>query len=134
MSFVATLATDTETMENPSWPDVERAILALDARSTTLVMLAPPSPKGLPTGEHHMAVGGGSGDRLIVYTTDDNFHFWNLVDPKKRGDRRPVRMVVGGQEGDYREEQFVSRDHALRAARCYVTDGRRAPDLEWTQG
>jgi hypothetical protein len=43
-------------------------------------------------------------------------------------------MNIGGQEGEYREAQFVSRDLALRAARRYVEDGQRAADLAWTRG
>jgi len=133
MSFVATLTTDTKTITSPTWADVEREIGALDARTRTLVMLAPPPPKGAPEGEHHLAVGGGDG-RFIVYTTEDNLNFWNLTDPEKRGAERKVLMNIGGQEGEYREAQFVSRDLALRAARRYVEDGQRAADLVWTKG
>jgi hypothetical protein len=39
-------------------------------------------------------------------------------------------MNIGGQEGDYRESQFVSLALALRAARQYFTDGQRAADLD----
>jgi hypothetical protein len=133
MSFVATLTTDTKTITTPTWADVEREIVALDARTQTLVMLAPPPPKGAPEGDHHLAVGGGGDGRFIVYTTEDNLNFWNLTEPEKRGAERKVRMNIGGQEGEYREAQFVSRELALRAARRYVEDGQRAPDLTWTK-
>jgi hypothetical protein len=132
MSFVVTLTTDTKTVTTPTWADVEREICALDARAQTLVILAPPPPKGAPEGDHHMAIGGGSADHFIVYMTEDNLSFWNLVNPEKRGAEGKVQMNIGGQVGDYREAQFVSRDLALRAARQYVEDGRRAADLAWT--
>ena len=134
MNFVATLTTDTKRIEEPTWADVEREISALDARTQTLVMLAPPPPKGAPEGDHHLAVGGGGDGRFIVYTTEDNLNFWNLTDPEKRGAERKVRMSIGGQEGEYREAQFVSRDMALRAARRYAEDGQRAADLVWAKG
>jgi hypothetical protein len=134
MTFVATLTTDTKTIANPTWADVEREIGALDAKTRTLVMLAPPSPEGAPEGDHHLAVGGGGDGRFIVYTTEDSRNFWNLTDPEKRGAERKVRMNIGGQEGEYREAQFVSRDLALRAARRYVEDGQRGADLVWTKG
>ena len=134
MSYVAKLTTDTGTVANPTWGDVERAIGALDARAQTLVILSPVPPKGAPEGDHHMAIGGGEDGRFIVYTTKDNQHFWNLMDPMKRGVDRKVRMLIGGQEGEYREGQFVSRELALRAARRYVEDGSRAPDLTWASG
>src|ERR1700728_1403128 len=127
MNFVTTLTTDPKTVSNPTWVEVEGEISALDGRTKTLVMLAPPPPKGAPEGDHHLAVGGGGDGRVIVYTTEDNLKFWNLTDPEKRGAERKVRMNIGGQEGEYREAQFVSRELALRAARQYVEDGRRAP-------
>ena len=133
MSFVATLTTDTKTITSPTWADVEREIGALDAQRQTLVMLAPPPPKGAPEGDHHLAVGGGGDGRFIVYATEDNLNFWNLTDPEKRDAERKVRMNIGGQEGEYREAQFVSRDLALRAARRYVEDGQRTADLVWTK-
>jgi hypothetical protein len=133
MSFVTTLTTDTETIKNATWADVEREIAALDARTQTLVMLAPPPPKGAPEGNHHLAVGGGSDGRFIVYATEDNLNFWNLTDPERSEAKATVRMNIGGQEGEYREAQFVSRDLALRAARRYVEDGQRAADLAWTK-
>lgn len=134
MSYVATLITDTRTITNPTWADVEREIGALDARKQTLVTLAPPPPKGAPEGDHHLAVGGGSDGRFIVYMTEDNLTFWNLTDPEKHGAEYHVRMNIGGQEGEYRGAQFVSRDLALRAARRYLEDGHRAADLLWARG
>jgi hypothetical protein len=131
MSFVATLTTDTKTIANPTWADVEREIRALDARTQTLVMLAPAPPKGAPEGDHHLAVGGCGDGRFLVYTTEDNLSFWNLMGPRERGAEHNVRMNIGGQEGEYREAQFVSRDVALQAARQYVEDGHRAADLTW---
>jgi hypothetical protein len=132
MSFVVTLTTDTKIVTNPTWADVEREVCALDARAQTLVILAPSPPKGAPEGDHHMAIGGGSDDRFIVYTTEDNLSFWNLTDPEQSGAEGKVQMSIGGQVGDYRKAQLVSRDLALRAARQYVEDGRRAADLIWT--
>ena len=134
MQFVTTLNTDTKTIPGPAWADVEREILALDARTQTLVTLAPSPPIGAPEGDHHLAVGGGSNDRFIVYMTEDNLNFWNLTDPKRTADEQTVRMQIGGQDGEYRAAQCVSRDLALLAARKYFEDGRRAKDLEWTIG
>ncbi len=98
MTFVATLTTDTKTIANPTWADVEREIGALDAKTQTLVMLAPPSPKGAPEGDHHLAVGGGGDGHFIGYDRGQP-EPWNLTDPEKRGAERKVRMNIGGQEG-----------------------------------
>ena len=35
MTFVATMTTDTKTIANPTWDDVEREIGALDAKTQT---------------------------------------------------------------------------------------------------
>jgi hypothetical protein len=134
MSFVVTLTTDTKTITNPTWADVEREIRALDARTHTLVILAPARPKGAPEGDHHLAVGGGGDGRFLVYTTEDNLSFWNLAGPGKQGADRKVRMNIGGQGGEYHESQFVSRDVALQAARQYVKDGQRSAKLTWMAG
>jgi hypothetical protein len=134
MSFVETLTTDVGPIKNPTWEDVEKAISALDAKNLTLVMLAPAAPKGPPDGDQHMAIGGGKDGRYVVYMTDDNLHFWNLEDAtKSRSDRR-ILMLIGGQEGDYREAQCVPKPWALKAAREYFEHGVRASNLSWIQG
>ena len=133
MNFVATLTTDAGTVGNPTWADVEKAIGALDAKNQTLVILAPAAPKGPPDGEQHMGIGGGKDGRCVVYITDDNLQFWNLEDPSKSGMRQRILMMVGGQEGDYREAQCVPRQWAVKAAREYFEHGVRARDLPWTQ-
>jgi hypothetical protein len=131
MSFVTTLTTDTGTIEYPSWEEIEKAISALDGKNLTLVMLAPAAPKGPPSGDHHMAIGGGKDGRCVIYITEDNLHFWNLEDASKRGIKRRIEMIVGGQEGDYDEAQCVSREWALKAARAYFERGAPAGDLPW---
>ncbi len=133
MSFVTTLTTDASTIKNPTWEDVAQAIGALDANSSTLVVLAPAPPEGPPEGDHHMAIGGGKDDRCVVYMTEDNLHFWNLEDVAREGSEKRFLMLVGGQEGDYREAQCVSRQWGLRAAREYFEHGIRAADLPWTR-
>ena len=127
MAFVRTLTTDTRTLQNPTWADVEAAIRQLDAKTQTLVILAPRLPDD--TSESHMAIGGGRGDLCVVYVTEDNLRFWNLEDPTKPDGS--VRMVVGGQEGEYRPAQCVSRSWALKAAQTYFETGTRPDDLPW---
>ncbi|XXY44275.1 Imm1 family immunity protein [Sorangium sp. So ce269] len=134
MSFVATLTTDAGTIRNPNWTDAEAAICALDAKNQALVILAPGAPQGPPDGEHHMAIGGGKDGRCVVYTTEDNIHFWNLEDRPKNDTGLRILMMIGGQEGDYRETQCVPREWAIKAAREYFQHGTRASDLPWTQG
>lgn len=134
MSFVSTLVTDKGTIEHPTWEDVEGAIQDLDAESATVVMLAPAPPLGAPEGDRHMGIGGGKDDKCIVYLTEDNLHFWNLEDPTSRSAAKPVRMLVGGQEGEFCEGQCVPREWAMKAAREYFESGGRAAGLNWIEG
>ena len=134
MSFVTILATDAHTIENPRWEDVEKAILSLDGTAATEVMLAPAPPKGPPDGDHHMGIGGGKDGRCIVYVTEDNLTFWNLEDAAKSQESKCLRMLIGGQQGDYREAQCVPREWALKAAREYFDHGWKVDDLTWTLG
>lgn len=83
------------------------------------------------TGDHHMAIGGGKDDRCVVYITEDNLHFWNLEDSSNSPLDNRLFMLVGGQEGDYREAQCVPKDWALIAAREYFDRGERAAGLSW---
>lgn len=134
MNFVNVLTTENITIHAPTWEDIAQAIVALDAKTLTLVMLSPASPKGPPDGDHHMAIGGGWNDRHVVYITEDNLRFWNLEDRTKPGAEQRILMRVGEQDGDYREAQCISREWALAAARRYFQDGLRAENLPWYEG
>jgi hypothetical protein len=73
-----------------------------------------------------MALGGHAADQLIVYMTEDNLTFWNLVDPQKNGDNEVVLLNIGGQEGDFRRSQLARCEDAIRAAREYYASGTLA--------
>ena len=133
MNFVARLSTDHETEEHPLWDDVIAAIRALDAQELTLLTLAPTPPLGVPEGNHHMCIGGGKDDLCIVYLTEDNMRFWNLVDPAKQASTRRIMILIGGQVGDYREAQCVPREWAILAAKAYFETGTRAAGLHWQE-
>ena len=132
MPFAVTIETDNETIDNPTWEQVEQAIRSLDAQTVTEVLLAPAAPLGPPEGDHHMGIGGGRDGRYVVFVTEDNLHFWNLQDPDRAADKTPFVMTVGGQAGDYVEAQCVSHQTVLMAAREYFLHGSRANGLNWS--
>lgn len=134
MTFVATMTTDAGAVENPTWRDVEKAIEGLNAKTLTLLVLAPSAPLGPPDGDQHMAIGGGKDGRYVVYCTEDNLIFWNLEKTEESTSEQQVLMVIGGQEGEYREAQCVPKHWATRAAHEYFEHGRRASDLPWKHG
>lgn len=129
MGFVGMLTVDDDDTSDPTWEDVERAINSLDDRTRTLVILAP-RPR---IGDCHMAIGGGGDGRFIVYLTNDNLSFFNLVDPDTANDERAVQMMIGGQVGEYCRSQFASLEQAIQAAHQYFEDGTRAPGLTWLE-
>jgi hypothetical protein len=70
------LADEDDDVPNPSWPQIESAIRALDGKKRTIVTLA-------AGGEWRLAVGGGSANRYVVYMTFDNMNFLNLLSRDK---------------------------------------------------
>lgn len=132
MSFVTELSTDDGVVNAPTWEDVEQAIRALNGSANTLVGLAPDPPKGPPTGDHHMSIGGGAAGLYIVYATEDNVRFSTLRSATGSSAAKR-RMLVGGQEGEFREEELVSIELAIHAARAYFETGENAPQLTWSE-
>jgi immunity protein Imm1 of predicted polymorphic toxin system len=57
-----------------------------------------------------------------------------LLVPTKSHKDKPILMLIGGQQGDYREAQCVPREWALKVAREYFDHGRRADGLTWMLG
>jgi hypothetical protein len=111
---------ETRTISNPSLEGIEEAIGKLDGDRTTLVMLATGS-------QAHMAIGGGK-DAYIVYVTFNNQTFYSLSIPA--GDDQ-IKLVVGGQEGEYPASLCVSLEKALAAARTFATSGELDRSLSW---
>lgn len=110
--------------EHPSEADVATAIRRLDGQTRTLVTLE-------VSDDHHMAVGGGDG-RYIVYVTVDNMHFKNLVIPGESGSK--VRLMCGGQEGEFNAKQCVGFEEAMSAAETFALTGGLNSKLTWEDG
>jgi hypothetical protein len=111
--------------ERPTMSEVEAAVLALDGTTTTMITLEVDD-------DHHMGIGGGKDGQYVVYVTKDNLHFKNLEDASRGAG--VVRMICGGQEGEYRAAQCVGVDATLFAARAFANTGNAAPDLDWVDG
>jgi hypothetical protein len=110
--------------QNPTWPDIERAIRRLDGDGCSMVSLGigpPPVP--------HMAIGGGENGKYIVYATEDNQKFLTLVNPGAPAGK--CLLVAGGQRGEYDLRICVDLSAALEAAREYAESGQLATTLTW---
>jgi len=113
---------DDREVPNPSWPEIEAAIRGLDGDRCTLVIL------GIGDSVPHMGVGGGGG-KYVVYLTDDNLTFYNLIDPQAASGT--FELKAGGQFGDYQLRQRANLDQVLVAAKTYAQIGKPDPALRW---
>ena len=114
---------DNREVSNPNWADIEMAIRELDGSDRTLVSF------GSNTPAPHMAIGGGSEGRYIVYATHDNITFYTMVGTDRSEGK--VVFTAGGQPGDYRIRNCVTLEQALRAAQVFAEEGRVDNSFEW---
>jgi len=116
---------DPTTTKNPTWPQVRDAILQLNGKDKTLLILGAGNP--VP----HMGIGGGGGT-FICYVTEDNRAFHNLENPAK-GEDDLVSLIAGGQRSDYRARLCVDAETVLKAAQVYSETGQLDPTLPWAR-
>jgi hypothetical protein len=109
--------------KNPTWEQIEEALLELNGRDKTLLILGAGDP--VP----HMGIGGGDG-KYICYVTQNNLSFDNLENPAAR-EGQFVPLIAGGQKSDYRAALCVNLETVLRAARTYAETGELAIGLQW---
>src|ERR1700754_2508612 len=105
-------ARETETL-NPSWPEVESAIRALNARNRNDVYLQSADSNT----ETYLCIGGGAG-KYIASGAVNNERFPTWVLPEEPAEPT-VKVVVGGQPGDYPNNWILDLDSSLRAARSF---------------
>lgn len=117
-------ADEEEDVPNPSWQQIESAIRALDGKRRTMAVLS-------AGGEWHLAVGGGSSNRYVVYMTFDNMSFLNLLSREKAD--RTVTLFVGGQDSLFPDNTVVDIALALRAAKAFAETGQADPSCKWAR-
>ena len=78
-----------------------------------------------------LTIGGGNDKRYTaVFTVGVDEEFYNLINEK--GDEEAfVKIIAGGQAGDYPTKLCVSLDAALEATREYAETGKRSSNLLW---
>lgn len=117
---------DLTTKQHPSWKEIEAAIRRLDGKSCSLVVIALSDAEA-----PHMAIGGGGNGRYLVYGTQDNMTFHNLINPAAPTGK--CSLVAGGQRGEYAQKHCVSLPDALRAAKTYAETGEYDTALMWEE-
>ncbi|WP_449419902.1 Imm1 family immunity protein [Phormidium nigroviride] len=111
-------------IDNPTWQQIEKAILELDGKTKTLVTL------GIDD-DTYMSIGGGFCAKYIVNATFDNISFQNLVDLSKS--QAIEKLVVGGQEGNYSTQMCIELQVALLAAKTFAESGELDRSLSWEE-
>ena len=112
-----------DSVDNPSWGEIDSAICALNADDKTLISLTA-GDAGV------MLIGGGNGQYLVTVIYSDEIHF---TAGKPEMNPKEVELTVGGQTGIYSSNQIIDLASALHAVRCFVDSGIRDPKLEWTE-
>jgi hypothetical protein len=112
-----------DSIENPNWHQIEKAIRELDGESQTLVTL------GINE-DSYISIGGGA-NKYIVTVTFDNFDFYILLDSPKS--EQIEALIVGGQKGNYPANQCVDLLRCLLAARTFTESGKLDDLLTWQE-
>ena len=112
-------------IEDPTWEQIESALLRLDGLKVTFVGLRGDRP------DVHMGVGGGADGKYVVYATYDNLRFHTLLNPEASAGT--VSMITGRQRGEFEAEKCVSREAMLLAVRTFATLSERDKSLKWSR-
>lgn len=103
------------TVDNPTWQQIEAAIVALNNNERNDLYLYAKDTTWL-------GVGGGAGQYMLAGGIGDNL-FPILVDPGSTSERK-VSLTVGGQTADYPENQVHDLAQTLAAVRSFYELGK----------
>lgn len=111
-------------VECPKWEEVANALLALDGKQRTMVLLS--DTQG---GDRQLTIAGQWDGRVMVNATLDNYDFFTLVDSARS--TKKVTLCVGGQDGDYEERACVPIEWGLEAAKTFFECGELNAHMSW---
>ena len=109
-------------IENPTWQQIESAIVELNGTTQTLVTLGADE-------EVYMSIGGGARGKYIANITFDNLTFHNLVNRSQVEEVQ--QLVVGGQLVNYQAKICVDLQTALLAAKTFALAGELEESVSW---
>jgi hypothetical protein len=110
-------------LADPPATAVRRRVRDLDGHDRTLVTL--------DRAGGYLAVGGSAEDGLVVHVeVGEGTQLWQALSPDTSSEE-PVRVVAGGQPGDYPARVVTTLEVALSAAIAYAASGERASDVQW---
>ena len=106
-----------QTIDSPTWQDVEEAVRALNGSERNDLYLQPESDDA----ETYLCIGGGDG-RYVASGCVNNERFPTWQDPGSPAEPQ-VTLTVGGQPGCYPANWILDLPMALHAARSYFEAG-----------
>lgn len=112
-------------IENPTWPEIESAIRALNNENLNDLYLHPEKNNI----ETYLCVGGGAG-RYVLTGSINNQSFPTLADPE-RSTTPSVELVVGGQLGDYPTNWVMDLCTTLQTTRAFYDAGGFNCGVSW---
>ena len=115
---------DTE-IDAPSWSDVEAAVRELNNRNLNDIYLC--ARDSHP--ETFLAIGGGAGQYIVSGAIEGEV-FPTVIDPERSAEPR-IRLMVGGQLGDYPGNYVIGLESALLAAKSYYDTGSFDGPIKW---
>src|SRR5262249_5428899 len=98
-----------EEVEATRFEEIEAVIRCLDQKEPTVLYLG-------ERGQSVLTIGGGTGDFVVLWMTDED-HWLSLKAGPRDGTKK--RITVGGQPGDYESALVATFDQALAAARYF---------------
>ncbi len=114
-----------EVIEQPGLEQIEAALERLDGERYSLVVLGADEST-------YMGIGGGSGDKYVVFVSYDDQEFYSLWDDELGvAEDGVIILNIGGRKDEYPAQQCVGREAMLRAAKRFAADGTREPTLTW---
>jgi hypothetical protein len=114
-----------ETIAQPSWIEIERAIRTLDGKEHTSVMIRKDE-------ETYMSIGGGPNAYTLTALFENQRGPYYLLDQSRRnGD---VLLVVGGQSIDVPAKMVVPLGMVLIVAKSFAERGELQEGMSWQEG
>ena len=102
---------------------IHEALGKLNGKNKTIVAL-------IADDDHHLTVGGGNDGKYVCYLTGGS-QILNLKNPTIAKGTETVRIVAGGQAGDFAADLCVDLGQVTLAADYYWARGEPNPALVW---
>lgn len=111
---------------HPKWDDIESIIKKMDGKKITQITLDDGNE------DDYLCIGGGNGCWYNVYISlNDNEEIYIMISPENSSEKL-IKLVTGGQEGDFKEKMCVTIEMAIEAARTFYNEGKMNIEYTWS--